>query len=166
MTKINLRQREGIIRYLQSLTEARGIIFGFALLNLVGTVTWLSRWYQRFGNGPINLYPNSILIVPLVLFVVAFMVLIRRWWSRLLALTVSGWVLYRLGYVGLREVSFAHDLPLLSAACLRLWLTQKYLGQPQELLQMGLAFIISCYGIVALFREWRCDGITITTARS
>lgn len=155
MTKVHMRYREGIVSYLQSLVEARGIIFGLALLHLIAILTWVSRWYQEFGHGPINVYPNSILIVPIVLLVAASMLLIRRWWSHLLALVLSGWVLYWLCYVGLRQISLAHDVPLLGAASLRLWLVQKYEGQPQELLQMGLALVIACYVVVASFRKWR-----------
>src|SRR5882762_9910333 len=111
--------------YLRSLFAARAIILGFSLLQPIVTQVWVSRWYQKFGGGPIEVYPDSLLIVPLVLVLASFMLFVFRWWSKLLALLACGWVLYWLGYVALRAVSLAHDLPLFSPASLRLWFIQK-----------------------------------------
>lgn len=148
------KQTDRIGRYLQSLTDIRGIIFGLAVLHLIVTQIWVARWYQKFGQDPVDIYPDSFLNVPLLLVLASIALLIGRWWSHVLALAISGWVLYWLGYAGLRAVASAHDVPVFSSVSLHFWLAQKYVGQPQEFLQLALALIIMGYMLVFLSRQW------------
>ena len=83
------------------------------------------------------------------------MLLISRWWSRLIALVASGWVIYFLGYVALRAASRARDVPLFSSEAVRVWFAAKSHWQIQEFLQLALALIILCYVVVVLLHHWR-----------
>lgn len=156
------QQSTRIGSYLRSLIDVRAIILGLALLHLVVTTVWLARWYQAL-NTPVDVYPDSFLIVPLLLVFASLLLLIGRSWARLVALPISGWVLYRLGYGGLSAAAAAHDRSLFAAASLRLWLTEKYIGQPQEFLQLALAFIILFYVLVVQARQWRGRSIKTTS---
>jgi hypothetical protein len=153
-------------KWLRRLFDLRAIIFGFSLLQLIVTQVWVSRWHQNFGTGPIEVYPDKLFIVPVILVITAFLLFVVTWWSQVLAVVASGWVLYLLGYVALRGASLAHDVPLFSLSSLRLWFIEKYVGQPQEFLQLTLASTIILYVIVALSRRWRSARPTIKPANA
>lgn len=157
------KQSTRIGSYLRSLIDVRAIILGLALLHLVVTTVWLARWYQALGNTPVDAYPDSFLIVPLLLVFASLLLLIGRWWARLVAFLISAWMLYRLGYAGLSAAAAAHDRSLFAAASLRLWFTEKYIGQPQEFLQLALAFMILFYVLVVWARQWRGRSIKTTS---
>ena len=149
------RQAKPFAHYFHSLVNPRAAILGLTLLHLIVMQMWVGRWYQRFGDDLGDSYPDSLLQVPLLLVFASLMLLLNKWWSRSLALIVSSWVLYPLGFAALHSVALAHDLPLISFSTARLWLIQKYVGQPQELLQLALAFIILCYVIASFVRYQR-----------
>lgn len=150
-----IRQARPVANYFHSLVNLRAVILGLALLHLILMQIWVSRWYQRFGDEPGDSYPDSFLKVSFLLVFASLTLLLGKWWSQLLALLVSSWVLYSLGFAALHSVALAHDLPLLSFSTARLWLIQKYTGQPQELLQLALAFIILGYVITSFVRYRR-----------
>jgi hypothetical protein len=147
------------VDYLHSLLNVRAMILSVSLLHLIVTLVWISRWYEKFGDGPISFYPDVFLVVPLALFVASLMLFISRWWTHLLASVVSGWVIYSLGYAGLRAVSIGRDVPLLSSESLWVWFAQKHIGQ---FLELALALVILCYVFYTLLRKRRRD-ITETT---
>ncbi len=149
--------------YLRVLVDARAIILGVSLLHLVVTFVWVLRWYQRLGNASTDYYPNEFLTIPLVLVLASLMLMISRWWSYVLAFVASGWVIYLLGYAALRAASIARDVPLPSSESLRVWFATKYIGQPQEFLQLALAFSILSYVVVTLLRHRRSGSVTVTT---
>jgi hypothetical protein len=133
----------------------RAIIFGVALLHLISTRMWVSRWYREFGAQPGDSYPDAVLVVPFVLVLASALLLVGRWWGYLPAFCLGGWLLYWLGYGGLRGVSNAHDQPLFSLYVLRVWVVQKCEAQPQEFLEIFLALVIVVYVAFALSRRPR-----------
>lgn len=148
------RQAKPSANYFHSLVNLRAAILGLALLHLIVMQIWVGRWYRKFGDAPGDSYPDSFLNVPFLLVFASLMLLLGKWWSQLLALIVSSWVLYSLGFAALHSVALAHDLPLMSFSTARFWLIQKYVGQPQELLHLALTFIILCY-VIASFVGYR-----------
>jgi hypothetical protein len=140
--------------FLCSLADGPAIILGFALLHLIVTFVWIRDWYEEFGQSPITgFYPDSFVIVPLVLVVASLFLLIRKGWSCVFAFLISVWVVYSIGYSGLRGVAAAHDTPLLTLGTLQRWFTQVWVGQPQYLLQLALAFLIAGYAFVVVSRQ-------------
>lgn len=97
--------------------------------------------------------PNYLLDVPFWLTVAASVLLIRRWWSELLAILISGRLLC-MSYVGFRGNPFVSDLDPSFRLPLRVWFNQTYTFQPQELLEITLASVIACYALVSLSRRW------------
>jgi hypothetical protein len=106
---------------------------------------WVSRWYREFGAQPGDSYPDSFLFVPFLLLLASALLFAVRWWGYLPAFCLGGWLLYSLGYGGLRAISNAHDQPLFSFYVLRVWVVQKYAAQPQEFLELFLALAIVFY---------------------
>jgi hypothetical protein len=133
----------------------RAFIFGAALLHLVHTILWVSRWSQKFGAQSGDFYPDVFLVVPSLLVLASALLLPGRRWGYLPALAISGWLLYSLGYGGLLSVSAAHDKPFFSFYVPRVWFMQTYAAQPQELLELSLALVIICYVAFALAHRRR-----------
>jgi hypothetical protein len=141
--------------YLTSLIDFRAIVVALALLHLVITQVGVTRWYQNFGSGPVATYPDASLVVPVMLMLAAVMLHLQKTWSYLVALLFSGWIIYSVGYLGLRSVALAHDLRLVSTHSLKLWLAQTYAGQPQKFLQLALAMAIIIFVITFFIRVSR-----------
>jgi hypothetical protein len=141
--------------YVRRLVQPKAIILGVALLFVVVAHISVARWYREFGNGPIDVYPDHWLNVPYILLFATAMLLVSRWWSYLLALAIGGWLIYSLGYLGVLSTSNAQNQPLLSFWVLRVWFMQKYAWQPQELLQLTLAFVIAGFAVFGLARVLR-----------
>lgn len=139
------------------LLEPRAVIAGIALLHLVITSVWVSRWYEAFGKGPTDVYPDHLLVLPLILLLAAVMLLIRKWWSHLLALVASGWVIYFVGFLGFSSIARAHDQPLFSLWVARVWFIQKSAVQSQELLQLSLASVVLLFALAGLYRNLVVD---------
>jgi hypothetical protein len=139
--------------YLWSLIDLRAIILGLALLHLMVVEVWVTRWYQAYGESPGNSRPDWLVNVPLLLVVASFLLLIGRWWSSLLAVICSGWVLYDAFFVSWSGLATIHNVPYFSLAPLKLWFDQAYRGQPQQFFQIALAFLILGYILVTL-RHW------------
>jgi hypothetical protein len=152
------KEKNRIAGFLWSLANGRAIILGLTLLHLIVTCTWIRYWYEAFGRGPISFYPDSFVITPLVLVVASLLLLIGRRWSYVLALMISVWVLYSVGYVTIRQVAAAHDMPLFTLSTLQRWVTQVWVGQPQYFIQLALAFVIAVYAFVVVSRQWLHSG--------
>lgn len=148
------KDKNSIAGFLWSLADSRAVILGLTLLHLIVTHVWVRDWYAEFGRGPVSVYPDSVVIVPLVLVFASLLLVIGRGWSYILALMISVWVLYSVGYVAIRGVAAAHDMPLFTFAPYRVWFTQVWLAQPQQFLQLALAFVIGGYSLVAFSRRW------------
>lgn len=129
------------------------LILGIVCVHLFVVYRGVLQWYEQYGDRAGDTYPDSLLRVPVVLLVGAILGMLSRLWAQVLALAISGWILYNLGYLGLYSVAQAHDLPFWSYEVLRRWFAQKYLGHPAEFLQLGLAFIILFCTSLTLLRE-------------
>jgi hypothetical protein len=143
------RDKNRIAGFLWSLADSRAVILGIALLHLIVTYMWVRNWYAEFGQGPVSVYPDAVVNVPLVLVFASLLIVIGRGWSYVLALMISVWVLYSVGYGAIRGVAAAHDLSLLTFAPYRVWFTHVWVGQPQQFLQLALALVIGGYSLAA-----------------
>ena len=68
--------------------------------------------------------------------------LLNGWWGLVVALTLSGRVIYVLVFGALLSVSYAHDVPMFSRFALRNWWWGMYEAQPQYIIQIALAAAI------------------------
>jgi hypothetical protein len=136
------------------LIQPKIFIFAIALLCVIVAHISVARWYRQFGDSPGDFYPYW-LNVPYVLLFAATMLLISRWWSYILAIAVSLWVTYSLGYGGLLSHSRVQDRPFFSFGTARAWFIEKYTWQPQELVQVGLAVVVLTFGVIGLVRTLR-----------
>ena len=132
-----------------------GFILAASIVSLAVAQVQVARWYEEFGNQPADFYPDVLLNVPYVLFLASVMLIIERWWAYLLAMVISGWLIYSLGYMGLLGVAHAHDWPLLSREVFQSWFALKYGWQSQELYQLALAIIICVNSLIALLAALR-----------
>jgi hypothetical protein len=130
----------------------RTIILGVTIVYFIVMAVRVERWRQQVLQAGIAMRPNHLLDVPFWLIVATLMLLIRRWWTELLAILVCGNMLY-MGYVDLRGNPFVSDLDPSYRIPWRIWLAQKYAFQPQELLEIALAFLIVGYALVSLSRR-------------
>jgi hypothetical protein len=137
-----------IMRSLNWLINPRTIILGVTIVYFIVMALRVARWYQKYGQGRIAVYPDW-LGVPMFLIAAAALLWSRRWWSELLAILPGGRVLY-MSYVGFRGNPFVSDIDPSFRVPLRIWLAQTYALQPQEFLEITLAFVIFCYALVAL----------------
>jgi len=133
--------------HFRSVAKPPAIIFGVALLHFVYTYTRVLRLRQEYADNPYagGWDPGAFLIEPFLLLSSAGMLLLGTWWGRLIGFSVSLWLLYFLGYLGLRGVSNAHDIPLLSTEVARRWLQLTWLMQSQVFVQLALAGAITIY---------------------
>ena len=136
--------------YLRRLSQPKVFIFAIALLCVIVAHISVARWYRQFGDSPGDFYPNHWVHVPYVLLFAATMLLISRWWSYILAILVSAWVTYLLGYGGLLSHSRAQDRPFFSFGTARAWFIEKYNWQPQELVQVGLSVVLLTFAVLGL----------------
>src|SRR6266513_3814449 len=98
-----------VARFLRLLRTPRTIVLAIAIVYFIAMAVRVVRWYQEFGQGRIIVYPEHLLVVPFWLIVAAVLLLVRKWWSELLAVLVNGRVLY-MGFVDLRGNPFVSDL--------------------------------------------------------
>src|SRR5205807_2384827 len=141
--------------YLRRFIQPKVIIFVIAFVSVIVAHISVARWYRQFGNRAGDFYPDNWVHVPYVLLFSATMLLISRWWSYLLAMTVTLWLTYSLGYMGLLSVSRAQDRPFFSLWVPRVWFIEKYNWQPQELFQLALALVVLTFALVGLTRAVR-----------
>ena len=126
------------------LLQPTAIIFGTAITFVVVAHINVANWYREFGNEPIDVFPDHLLEDPYVLVFASVMLVIRKWWSSLIALVVSARLVYLLGYLSLLSERHGFDEARPSWV-VHHWFVQKYLWQPQELLHLGLALIVVVY---------------------
>jgi hypothetical protein len=129
------------------------IIFGICLLNFIVALVNVVRIDREIGaSGYIvgHWYPGAVMMEPFLLLVSAISLLINRWWSLLLALLLSGRVVYSLGYLSWTAVHYAHDVPMLSwQAMEKLWYVI-YQPRPQYLFEVALATVLLIYAVALL----------------
>jgi hypothetical protein len=147
-------------RYILLLLNLKAIIFGLVLLHVMAMQVYVMRTEQRLSALEHQGFalsdhwnPMGIMVEPLVLLVASLGLVINRSWSYTVALMASGTIIHWLGYGGLRGVSSAHDLPLLSFEVCKRWFLMTYAAQPQYLYELGLSAIIMMYSTVVLWRS-------------
>ena len=152
MPTLALQPDDGVPRraYARHLFLPKAIILVIALTSVIVAHISVARWYREFGNSPGDFYPNFWVHVPYVLLFAATMLLLSRWWSYILAILVSLWVTYSLGYGGLLSHSRAQDRPFFSFGTARAWFIEKYNWQPQELVQVGLSVVVLTIAVLCL----------------
>jgi cation transport ATPase len=141
--------------YIRRLIQPKVIVFAVSLVAVIVAHISVARWYRQFGNSPGDWFPDNWIHVPYVLLFAATMLLIARWWSYILAILVSLWVTYSLGYGGLLSHSRVQDRSFFSFGTVRAWFFEKYNWQPQELVQVGLAVVVLTFGVLGLVRTLR-----------
>jgi hypothetical protein len=133
--------------------EPKAILRAVSVINVLWHVTWVRRVeleiQARMDTGhwpyPAHWNPIAVMFEPFLLLAAALGLLVNRRWSLLLALLASGRVIYLLGYLPLRAVHFAHDVPMLSWRGLeKVWFLV-YTPQPQYLSEAALGVVIFIY---------------------
>jgi hypothetical protein len=134
--------------------QPRAMIFGFSLGMFVLTCVYDNHihslnnppGYSHFAFNPENE------VATFLLFIAAFGLLLRRWWSHLIAIVAGGRILYAPGYLSLWI--FANVGPgggsLLSFATWKNWYNFTVETQPQYILHALVGAIVCFYAAVAL----------------
>jgi hypothetical protein len=140
-------------QWLQTL-QPRGIIFGFSLGLLV--LTCVHDYHLR------TLYSHSAFagnaenqVATFWLVIASLGLLLRRWWSHLIAIVVSGKTVYSPGYLSLwiySNVSMT-DGSLWSFATWKGWYYFTLATQPQYILHAIVGAIICSYASIAVTRQ-------------
>jgi hypothetical protein len=146
-----------VLSYARSLIDLRGIILCAALGELIVIYVWVARWYEQFGDGPSGADPRHLLELPLLLVAAAVLLLLDKWWAYVAAALIGAWVLYIPGYLSMVSVGAAHSITPFGPAALRRWFIQKYVGQPQNFLELALAIAVLSYSALSLRKRRRDD---------
>jgi len=133
--------------------QPRGIIFGFSLglfvLTCIHDYHFRTLYPGPFAGGRENQIATFWLVIA------SLGLLLRRWWSHLVAIVLGGKIVYSPGYLSLwiyANVSIG-DGSLWSMATWKGWYYFTLETQPQYLLHTVAGGIICCYAAVALTRQ-------------
>ena len=92
-----------------------------------------------------------------LLFAASFLVL-NRWWGNLIALLVSGKMIYEYSYLMMVSCSFMREQPMLSQDVFRCWWQISAYEAPHHLLHLFLALLILSFASASLaqyvFQRW------------
>jgi hypothetical protein len=141
--------------------QTKSIIFLGSVINLLWHLMWVRRvaleTQARMASShwPYSAHwnPVAVMFEPSLLLAGGIGLLVNRWWSVWLALLASGRVMYSLGYLPLRAIHFAHDIPILSwHAWEQVW-HSVYSAQPQYLFEVGLGVVIFIHAAWGLMRS-------------
>jgi hypothetical protein len=142
-------------RWLRYLVDPKSIIFGVCLVNFIAMLVHVYQVDRRIkASGYLvgHWYPVAVMVEPFLLIISAIGLVVNRWWSLLVALLLSGRVVYSSGYLSLRAVHNAHDVPILSGQAMELLWNVIYQPRPQYLVQPVLAIMVFFYAIGLLTR--------------
>lgn len=141
------------------LLEPKAIILGFTLFYyIVGRISW-----ERLVAAcqPLPCYPGDhtpTIGDPFKLFFAALFLVLNRWWGNLIALLVSGKLIYEYVYLLSVGCSSAHEQPILSQDVFRCWWQVTGYEAPHHLLHLILALLIFSFAAVSLaryvFQRW------------
>lgn len=141
------------------LLKPRAIILGVTLFNyIVDRISW-----ERLMAScqPLPCYPGDhtpVIGDPFKLLFAAFFLILNKWWGNLIALLVSGKLIYEYGYLMLVNCSFIREQPLLSGSVFRCWWQITAVDAPHHLLHFILALLIFSFAVVSLaryiFQRW------------
>ena len=97
--------------------------------------------------------------VPFKLLCAAFALVLNRWWGNLIAMLISGNLLYGYGYLLLVGCAYAHDKPILSLGALNCWFQHTANYYPSGLINFTFALLIFSYSTISLarymFQRWK-----------
>jgi hypothetical protein len=141
--------------------QPKAIIFAVSVINVIWDLRWVRRVEleiqasRNTGHWPYPAHwnPVAVMFEPFLLLAAALGLLFNRWWSVLLALLVSGRVIFLLAYLPLRAVHFAHDVPMFSWQGLEKVWYLVYTPQPQYLFEVALGVVIFIYAALVLTRS-------------
>jgi hypothetical protein len=139
-------------RFLSYLLDLKAVLFGFTLFNFVwmwmreSQIEWQFTDYHGYFENTHRVF---------LLLLASFGLLLNRWWGLLVAVVLSGRVIYVLVFRALLSISYAHDVPMFSRFALRNWWWIMYEAQPQYITQIALAAVIFTYS-AALLIKWLC----------
>jgi hypothetical protein len=135
------------------LLKPKAIILGFTLFYYV--VDRVS-WEQLMAScQPLPCYPGDHIPAvgdPFKLLSAAFFLVLNRWWGNLIALLVSGKLIYEYGYLMLVSCSFMREQPVLSGSVFRCWWQISAFEAPHHLLRFILALLIFSFASASLAR--------------
>lgn len=140
-------------RFLSYLLDLRAVVFGFTLFNFVWMWVRESRIEWQFIDYH-GYFENTHRV--LLLLLASLGLLLDRWWSLLVAVFLSGSVIYVLVFRALLSVTYAHDVPMFSYSALRRWWWMMYEFQPQYIIQIALAVVIFTYSAALLIKWVSC----------
>lgn len=148
--------------FLSSLVDLNAIIFGVAILNFLAVLTQLIQYKRQFPVPSDHWNPAVIMQVPFLLLLASALLFTSNGWGYLLAMVVSGRVIYVLGYLGLVSIAGGHDYRLLNWHVLKTWLAITYEAQPQYLLELAIAATILAYVSILYSRRIITGGKVIS----
>ena len=140
--------------------EPKALILSFSIFNIF----WMD-WRDSQVNWHFLNYHGYYADThrALILVNASFGLLFVRWWTRLIAAVLSGWVLYVLIFRALLGISNAHDVPMFSQFAFRNWWLSMYEAQPQYIIHIALAVVIFVYAasylIWLVYRRFIPNGI-------
>jgi hypothetical protein len=135
------------------LLRPKAILLGFTLCYyVVGRVSW-----ERLMSScrPLPCYPGDhtpVIGDPFKLLFAAFFLVLDRWWGNLIAMLVSGRLIYEYGYLTLLDCSFMRQQPVLSWAAFGCWWHITAFEAPEHLLRIILSLLIFCFAAVSIAR--------------
>jgi hypothetical protein len=139
--------------------DPKAVIFGLVLLHVMAMLVYEIRTEQMFaalqrqGVAPPEHWSMARnMVEPVLLLVASIGLVIDRLWGYVVALLSSGAIIFEVGYLGLRAVSGAFDIPMTSSEVYWRWFTMTSFGQPQYLFELGLAILIMLYATIILCR--------------
>ena len=149
-----MKQPNGKQRWLKEV-QPRGIIFGFALGIFV--LTFIHGFHLRTLNSQSGHFPgfgnveNEVATFWLV--IGSLGLLLRRWWSLLIAIVLGGKIFYSPGYLSLWINANADVGRLMEFATWKNWFRFTLETQPQYFLHAAIGATICVYATVALSRQ-------------
>jgi hypothetical protein len=134
--------------------QPRGIIFGFSLGLFV--LTYIHDYhFQTLYPGPPVHGAGEDQFATFLLVIASLGLVLRRWWSHLIAIVLGGKIVYNPGYLTLwlyANVSMS-DGSLLRFATWKGWYYFTLETQPQYLLHTLVGGVICCYAAIELMRQ-------------
>lgn len=142
--------------FINRLLDPQAMIFGFAVLVFLTTLMYAIQYERDFSVVSDHWNGVRLMSEPLLLLLAAGALLFDKLWGDLLAIVVTGRVIYVLSYLGLVATSAAHEHSMFSWYVLRTWFVSTYAAQPQYLVELALAVVILGYGAIRCSRRMLC----------
>ncbi len=137
----------------------KAVLFGICVLNFLLSLMYVRKVELEakaaiaagFWGHTEHWDPVAVMWEPFLLLLAAVGLLANRWWSLLLSLVAATRVVYLLGYLPLRAIHNAHDVPMFSWRAIEmLWTVYQY--QPRYLFEVIVGGVIAIYSGLLLIR--------------